>query len=86
MSKRLQPMMFEEEFRQIVAESAPREILTITVDRDDVEKAIEFWLNNVLLKHPVKVELVRALRSGELKIICNPVLVKADKPSKAGEQ
>ena len=85
MSKRLQPMMLEEEFRQIVAESAPRQGLIITVDRDDVEKAIEFWLNNVLLKHPVKVEFVHALRSGELKIICNPVLVKVEKSSKAGE-
>lgn len=85
MSKRLQPMMFEEEFRQIVAESAPHQSLTITVDRDDVEKAIEFWLNNVLLKHPVKVEFVQALRGGELKIICNPVLVKVDKTSKVGE-
>mgnify|MGYP000682755790 CR=1 FL=1 len=85
MSKRLQPMMFEEEFRQVVAESAPRNTLTVTVDRDDVEKAIEFWLNNVLLKHPVKVEFVQALRNGELKIICNPILVKPDKTSKVGE-
>lgn len=85
MSKQLQPMMFEEEFRQIITESAPRQSLTVTVDRDDVEKAIEFWLNNVLLKHPVKVEFVEALRSGDLKIICNPVLVKVDKPSKASE-
>lgn len=85
MSKRLQPMMFEEEFKRVIEESAPRDSLTITVERDDVEKAIEFWLNNVLLKHPVKVDFVTALRSGALKIICIPIAVKPDKTSKASE-
>jgi hypothetical protein len=73
MSKTLKSMMFEPELSQTIAASAPVEQMTITLHFEDVNRALEFWLNNVLLRHPVTVEYWNTTRDrNTLTVVVTP--------------
>lgn len=74
--KTLKPAMFETDFNALLAASAPQRMMLIKIEYGDVEKALEFWLNNVLLRHPVGVEYVRTLRNGDVEIVVTPIQIE----------
>ena len=75
MSKQLQP----------IEESTLHHSMIIIVEPEDVGRVVEFWINNVLLKHPVRVDFVSMSNTGALRINCTPIVAKPDQTDKAGE-
>jgi len=76
MPKTLGPLMYKDEFFATVADAAPTQSMLINFEYGDIEKAIEFWLNNVVFRHPVEVQSIRMTRSGATDVIIQPVKQK----------
>lgn len=68
----IEPMMLPEVFKQTLKESAPNEAFTLVFDFEDINRALEFWLNNVVLRHPVIVSSYTQ-RSGNMTIEVTPI-------------
>lgn len=64
----LEPVMTVSEYLAVVAESRPLSLVSIRLEAEDVERALEFYLNNVVLRHPVIVASVVHDRVGNVMI------------------
>lgn len=72
MAKKLQPLMHVDEFNKVLAASKPFDSMSLNLRSTAIEIALEFWLNNVVLIHPVTVSAVQHHRDGSTTIIIQP--------------
>lgn len=72
MAKVLKPMMFEKDFNEAIAHAQPIRSIQLSFTYQDIDMALEFWLNNVVFRSPVEVELWRVKRDGTMIVIVSP--------------
>lgn len=59
MPKKLKPNMSDGEFLETLKSNRPAEPFLLDFSFEDVGRAVDFWLNNVVLKMPVTVRSMR---------------------------
>lgn len=74
MRKSLNPNMSVQEFVGLREESKPVDRYTLTFGPTDIQLAIEFWLNNVVLRNPVTVEDLHTTDDGSVVIVVVPTV------------
>lgn len=74
MPRSLNPNMSAQEFVGVRQESKPVDRYTLTFGPTDIELAIEFWLNNVVLRNPVTVEDLHTTDDGSVVIVAVPIV------------
>ena len=58
MTSKLQAPVGATELREVLTDHRPREDFILKFHYTDIETAVEFWLNNVVLRHPVDIGFI----------------------------